>query len=164
MMRPQVLLVWMVLVLGAFAADDAKNRPVTKVINLLKDMLKQMEKEGEEDEEIYEKMGCWCITYEKEKTKSIADAQARITALQSTIESTTADSAKLNAEVAQLNKELGENTVALEEAEALRAKQLAEFNQEEKETLQAITSAKGAVQVLSKVHKDAFFLQTSETQ
>jgi hypothetical protein len=30
----------------------AKNRPVTKVITLLKDMLKQLEKEASEDEEI----------------------------------------------------------------------------------------------------------------
>jgi len=35
-----------------FDAEAAKNRPVTKVVNLLKDMLKQLEKEAEEDEEI----------------------------------------------------------------------------------------------------------------
>jgi hypothetical protein len=29
---------------------DAKNRPVSKVIALLKDMVKQLEKEGEDDE------------------------------------------------------------------------------------------------------------------
>merc|ERR1719169_124312 len=132
------------LALGAFAADvemqDSKNRPVTKVINLLKDMLKQMEKEGEEDEDIYEKMGCWCVTGEKEKTKSIADAQARIVSLQATIEESTADSARLNAEVAQLQSEIAKNTDALGEATALREKQLGEFNVEEKESLQSITS------------------------
>ena len=39
----------------SFDAADAKNRPVSKVITLLKDMLKQLEKEAEEDEEIYDK-------------------------------------------------------------------------------------------------------------
>ena len=39
-----------------FDAEAAKNRPVSKVITLLKDMLKQLEKEAEEDEEIYDKM------------------------------------------------------------------------------------------------------------
>jgi hypothetical protein len=43
-----------------FDAEAAKNRPVSKVITLLKDMLKQLEKEAEEDEEIYDKMACWC--------------------------------------------------------------------------------------------------------
>jgi len=38
-----------------FDAEAAKNRPVSKVITLLKDMLKQLEKEAEEDEEIYDK-------------------------------------------------------------------------------------------------------------
>merc|ERR1719230_2542775 len=100
--------------LGASAAfpdvnvflQETKNRPVTKVINLLKDMLKQMEKEGEEDEDIYEKFGCWCTTGEKEKTKSIADAQSRITVLQTDIERSTADNSRLGAEIANLQSEL----------------------------------------------------------
>merc|ERR1719428_2040860 len=85
---------------------DAKNRPVSKVITLLKDMVKQLEKEGEEDEEIYEKMGCWCVTNEKSKTKSIADAKTQIETLTSTIESLTAQSSKLNTEIANLDKEI----------------------------------------------------------
>jgi hypothetical protein len=48
---------------------NAKNRPVTKVITVLKDMLKQLEKEKEDDEEIYEKMACWCETNDKQKNK-----------------------------------------------------------------------------------------------
>ena len=31
-----------------------------EVINLLKDMAAKMEKEQEEDEEVYEKVACWC--------------------------------------------------------------------------------------------------------
>ena len=49
--------------------ENAKNRPVSKVITLLKDMQAQLEKEGEEDEEDYDRMVCWCETNEKEKTK-----------------------------------------------------------------------------------------------
>jgi len=37
--------------------ENAKNRPVTKVITLLKDMQKQLEKEGEEDEEVLARPG-----------------------------------------------------------------------------------------------------------
>ena len=82
-----ILLLWVAscIALGAaegsvltFDVAAAKNRPVSKVITLLKDMLKQLEKEAEEDEEIYDKMACWCETNDKEKTKSIADAEARI--------------------------------------------------------------------------------------
>merc|ERR1719247_2461301 len=76
-----------------FDVAEAKNRPVSKVITLLKDMLKQLEKEAEEDEEIYDQLACWCETNDKEKTKSIADAEAKITDLTTKIEELTASSA-----------------------------------------------------------------------
>merc|ERR1719399_2022923 len=93
-----------VLVAAAFGleVDVAKDRPVTKVVNLLKDMLKQMEKEASEDEDIYNKMACWCETNDKEKTKSIADAEAHIADLTSKIEELTASSARLNTEIKNL--------------------------------------------------------------
>jgi hypothetical protein len=140
----------------------AKNRPVTKVINLLKDMIKQMEKEGEEDEEVFEKMGCWCVTNDKAKTKSIADAEQAISDLTSAIEGFSAGSAKLNTEVAMLEKELAKNTEALDSATAMREKELAEFNAEEKETISTVTALKGAVIALSK-HHEAAFLQEGTT-
>merc|ERR1711939_341402 len=91
-----------------FDAEGAKNRPVSKVITLLKDMLKQLEKEAEEDEEIYEKLACWCETNDKEKTKAIADAEALIETLTSTIEELSATSARLNTEIKNLEGEVKE--------------------------------------------------------
>merc|ERR1719446_1717660 len=135
-----------------FDAAGAKNRPVTKVITLLKDMLKQLEKEAEEDEEIYDKMACWCETNDKEKTKSIADAEARISDLTTKIEELTASSARLNTEIKNLNKEVSSNQAALDKATAIRQKQLAEFNGEEKDLLESISALKAAVTVLSKHH------------
>merc|ERR1719265_976831 len=73
-------------------------------------MVSQLEKEGEEDEEIYETMGCWCVTNDKAKTKSIADATTEIETLTATIETLTAMSSKLNTEIAMLEKELAKNT------------------------------------------------------
>merc|ERR1719371_137905 len=133
-----------------FDAEGAKNRPVSKVITLLKDMLKQLEKEAEEDEEIYDKMACWCETNDKEKTKSIADAEARIADLTTKIEELTANSARLNTEIKNLEKEVAENQAALDKATAIRQKQLAEFNEEEKDLLESISALKSAVTVLSK--------------
>jgi len=133
-----------------FDEAAAKNRPVSKVITLLKDMLKQLEKEAEEDEEIYDKMACWCETNDKEKTKSIADAEARISDLTTKIEELTANSARLNTEIKNLEKEVAENQNALDKATAIRQKQLAEFNEEEKDLLESISALKAAVTVLSK--------------
>merc|ERR1719281_392213 len=113
-----------------FSTEEAKNRPVAKVIKLLQDMLAQMEKEAEEDQEVYDKFVCWCETNDKEKTKSIADAEAHIESLTAKIEELTALSAQLQTELKNLEKETAENQEALEKATAMRTKQLAEFQAE----------------------------------
>merc|ERR1719387_1259935 len=141
---------------------SAKNRPVTKVINMLKDMVDQLEKEGEEDEEIYETMGCWCTTNDKEKTQQIANGEDTVKDLSASIEDLSANSARLNAEISNLNMEVAKNEEALESATALRDKQLAEFTAEEKDMLTSITGLKGAVVALSK-HLESAFLQVSES-
>merc|ERR1719331_1548424 len=104
----------------ASVQEDAKNRPVSKVITVLKDMVTQLEKEAEEDEETYEKFGCWCTTNDKEKTKSIADGEERISSLNSAIAELTADSMQLNSEIKNLNTEVEKNQKALATATALR--------------------------------------------
>jgi len=144
--------------------ESAKQYPVTKVVNLLKDMQAQLEKEAEEDEEIYEKLACWCETNDKEKTKAIADAEAHIEDLTATIEELSATSARLNTEIGILEKEVKENQDALDKATALRAKDLAEFNAEEKDALQAITALKNAIIVLSKHHEGGALVEISAKQ
>jgi len=155
-----------VLIVGAraltFDASDAKNRPVSKVITLLKDMLKQLEKEAQEDEEIYDKLACWCETNDKEKTKAIADAEAKIEELTTKIEELTALSARLNTEIKNLESEVAKNQEALDQATAIREKQLAEFNAEEKDLLESISALKAAITVLSK-HQGGAFLQLPQS-
>merc|ERR1719387_32845 len=139
-----------------FDVAEAKNRPVSKVISLLKDMMKQLEKEAETDEEIYDTMACWCETNDKEKTKAIKDAESRIAQLETKIEDDTALSAKLESEMRELEEEVAKNQGALDKATSIREKELADFNGEEKELLEAITALKSAVTVLSKHHGGAF--------
>jgi chaperonin cofactor prefoldin len=131
---------------------DAKNRPVSKVIGLLKDMVNQLEKEGEEDEEVYETMGCWCVTNEKAKTKSIAEAESEIEVLTSSIESLTARSAQLNTEISTLEKEIQKETEALDTATSMREKESAEFTAQEKDAVVTISQLKAGLQALSQAH------------
>merc|ERR1719272_2087322 len=83
----------------SFDAEGAKTTPVNKVITLIKDMLTEMEKEAAVDQEVYEKMGCWCATNTKEKSKTIADAEAHISDLTTNIEGYTATSTRLGTEI-----------------------------------------------------------------
>merc|ERR1719486_588448 len=125
-------------------------------------MLKQLEKEAEEDEEIYEKLACWCETNDKEKTKAIADAEALIEELTSTISELAATSARLSTEIKNLEGEVKEEQDALDQATAMRAKELAEFNEAEKETLLNIQALKNAIIVLSKNHPELMQISDSE--
>merc|ERR1719213_456534 len=161
-MNSLVFIIALFAPVAASVQDDAKNRPVSKVITLLKDMVAQLEKEAEEDEEVYETMGCWCETNDKEKTKSIADAEQSIADLTAAIEEATANSARLNTEIENLNKEITKNQGALDTATALRTKQLAEFNEEEKDMLMSISSLKSAVIALSK-HHEAMLQDSDDT-
>merc|ERR1719375_849078 len=98
---------------------------------------------------------------DKEKTAAIAEAEARITDLTSTIEELTATSARLNTEIKNLEAEIAKNQEALDKATAMRQKELAEFNAEEKDMLQSISTLKSAIIVLSKHNS---FLQVPEQQ
>merc|ERR1719247_1559657 len=123
-------------------------------------MLKQLEKEAGEDEEIYDKMACWCETNDKERTKSIADAEARISSLTTKIEELTASSARLNTEIKNLEQEVAKNQAALDKATGIRQKELAEFNGEEKDVLQSIGALKSAITVLGKHHAELLQVPT----
>ena len=91
-------------------------------------MLKQLEKESADDEDIYEKMSCWCTTNDKEKTKSIKEAETRIADLTTSVEELTASSARLGTEIKNLETEVAANQAALDQATVIREKLLAEFN------------------------------------
>merc|ERR1712203_1136314 len=108
------------------------------------------------------KVACWCETNDKEKTKAIADAEAKIADLTVKIEELTAASARLNTEIKNLEKEVAANQEALDQATAIREKQLAEFNAEEKDLLESISALKAAITVLSK-HQGGAFLQLPQS-
>jgi len=158
MMRATLLLAILASV-GAsslsFNEEDAKNRPVSKVITLLKDMQKELEAEAKADEEVYDTFACWCETNEKEKTKAIADAEAKIKDLNIQIEELTAASARLNSEIKTLEGEVGNNQQGLDQATGMRFKDQGEFNDEESDLLQSIRALKSAIIVLSKHHPGA---------
>merc|ERR1719375_1193796 len=115
-------------------------------------MQAELEVEGKKDEEMYDEMTCWCETGEKEKVKAIADAKQKIVELTSTIEQSTATAKRADTEIKTHTASIAELSKALLEAEDIRAKELAEFNAEEKDTIQSLQSLKGAINSLSKAN------------
>jgi len=142
------------------ALDSTTANPVARVVNLLKEMSKTLQKEMDEDEDLFKKLDCWCNTNEYEKGESISEAEAKIAELEALIESLTAKVAELTAKIKELEDEFAADKKALAEATALREKQIQEFHGGELDNIQAIENLKAAIIILGKHHggnlRDAF--------
>jgi len=132
------------------ALGSVRDTPVTRVVNLLKEMQGTLKAEQEEDEDLNKKLGCWCNNGAYEKKAAIEASTAKIAELESTIEGSTARSAELTSDIKELETEFAANKKALAEATALRKKQLGEFQGMETDSIQAIENLKAAITVLSK--------------
>merc|ERR1719235_2263715 len=97
--------------------EEWKERPIAKVVNMLKDMQAELEVEGKKDEEMYDEMTCWCETGEKEKVKAIADAKQKIVELTSTIEQSTASAKHADTEIKTHTASIAELSKALLDTE-----------------------------------------------
>lgn len=138
------------------ASMQTETGPVAKVTRLLKDMLKQLDKEAEEDEEMYDKLACWCSTYDKEKTKAIGEADRNIDRLDNLIGQLSGQSAELTVQIKALKKEVAQNQMGLDEATAIRQKEYKEFAEEDKELSVAVAGLEQSIQVLVKQGRVSF--------
>lgn len=50
--------------------SKSQDTPVSRVVNLLKEMQKTLAKEQAEDEELYHKLACWCNNNKYEKNEA----------------------------------------------------------------------------------------------
>eukprot|EP00933_Yihiella_yeosuensis_P035270 TRINITY_DN2878_c0_g4_i1.p1 TRINITY_DN2878_c0_g4~~TRINITY_DN2878_c0_g4_i1.p1 ORF type:complete len:665 (-),score=241.89 TRINITY_DN2878_c0_g4_i1:88-2082(-) len=125
-------------------AAEASGRPVTKVVELLQGMQKQVEREGKEDRDTYRDYVCWCKTNGEDKQKAIAFAQEKLPEYQARVEYLQALSKKLVAEYQKIEDETDANKRSLGTATALREEQAKEFDKSKKEldkNLRAIGNA-----------------------
>jgi len=147
------------------AADPkivAHKSPVKRVVNLLGKMKAQLETEGSKESEMYDKMVCWCETNNKEKTKSIADADAKDLELTSEVEGRSARFGKLTTEIANLKEQIAANTEALKEATAIRETEADRFRGAEKDLVQYVANLQNAISVLAK-HNGGSLLQEDKS-
>lgn len=140
------------------AESDSDPGPLTKVIQLLKDMQKELHEEAKQDKKSYDEIMCWCKTNIEGKTKQVEDAKKKDDQLVADVQQFSAQASSLEVDLDDLKKDIAANEKALAEAVALRKKEAADFHQGETDLIQAINALKGAIVVLSK-HHDAM-LQT----
>merc|ERR1719261_1426251 len=109
-------------------------------------MSSALAEEGEKDQEMYDKLACWCGTNEKAKTKAIEWAEQKIPEEQATIDELTAKASRLETEIGFLKEDIPKAQKGLAEATEMREQESAEFSETEKETISTIATLKGAVE------------------
>lgn len=141
-------------VAGAANLLADRQRPISKVIKLLRDMKSQLEAEAKDDQEVYEQLTCWCKTNRKEKTAAIELAVQRIAQLEASMGEDAAKIQQLKGKVKAQRMENRKNQKALDEATELRMKERKAFHEEEKDAIATIDACKQAIVVLSKHHPE----------
>merc|ERR1719498_1725521 len=125
--------------------------PIQRMVALLNKMKAELEADGKKEAEMYDKMVCWCETNEKEKTKAIADGEAKDKALVGEIEERVAKSAELYTNIEKAKEEIAEIEDMLKnKARPMREGEAGEFREGDKDLVQAIAQLKNALAVLGR--------------
>merc|ERR1712061_70195 len=88
------------------ALNSGGDTPVTRVVNLLKEMSLTLEKEQDEDASLYQKLSCWCSSNNWDKSNAIEKGEAKVAELEASIESLTAKSAELTTTIKELEDDV----------------------------------------------------------
>jgi len=136
----------------AGAGTGSRDTPVTRVASLLTQMQKTLQGEMQEDEELYDKLACWCHNNDYEKKEAIASSESTIGNLEASIEGLDAKITGLKSNIKELEAGFADDKSALAEATAIREKQQKDFHGAEMDDVQAVENLKAAIEVLSKHH------------
>ena len=82
---------------------------------MLTDMKGQLEKEAADDQEVYEKLTCWCKTNREEKEKAIELAKQHIAQLEASMGEAAGKMDALKTKIVEQRKENRKNQEALDE-------------------------------------------------
>merc|ERR1719316_1188136 len=156
---PSFLVMQSPVVLSSQVGAATSENPMRRIITMLQDMAKEVEREGEVEKELFEKALCACEGGEAELDKTIADSQAAI-------EEWTAKTESGNAEKTQLNQEVSEHKTAaatakkdLEEATMLREKENKAFVENEKDLKTNLDGLSKAIPAIEKGMGGAALMQ-----
>lgn len=145
------IILCMSLLAPAFAEQEqAEGNPMRKIINLLQEMRKQVEADGEKRQELFDAFMCYCETNKAKTQKNIEDQTASIDALKSTIEELSGSNEQLKAEITEISEELAEDEEAVKEATKVRKSEADAFASESADMRTSIAALDKAIPALRK--------------
>eukprot|EP00930_Biecheleria_cincta_P038708 TRINITY_DN2658_c0_g2_i1.p1 TRINITY_DN2658_c0_g2~~TRINITY_DN2658_c0_g2_i1.p1 ORF type:complete len:678 (-),score=240.16 TRINITY_DN2658_c0_g2_i1:43-2028(-) len=113
-----------------FNLAEAKKRPTTKVVELLKGMQDQLELEAAEDAKTYDNFKCWCKKNSEEKGASVKAAQRSLKEKQLHLEELVSKAQRLKDEVEKAENEMLAKGNELTKQQTVRAHEHKVYNEE----------------------------------
>merc|ERR1719313_2206142 len=136
------------LALVALASASSTGSPVTKVVELIKELKSKIETDGKVENKIYNKYACWCETTSSRKATNIHQAMADIKSLSTQILEYKGAVATLASEITELTSEMQDNQGAQDEATAIREKENGEYEAQKAEMEQTLNALERGIKVL----------------
>merc|ERR1719502_2319105 len=130
---------------------------------MLQSMSKQVAKEGEEEDKLYEKFMCYCKNSGGTLGKSIADAEAKIPSVSSDIEEAESQVTQLKQDLKAAQTDRAAAKAAMAEATSIREKEAATYADYKAEADANIAAATKAYEAVEKGMAGSF-LQTKAAQ
>lgn len=133
------------LLAGVGLGVQVSDSPVEKVIELLKDLIKETQTEGKLEAKTYNTFACFCKKTTLEKSSSVTNGQDNIESLSASIAEKTATRAEKIDEIASRKKRQEELSATLEETRVRLEKERAEYEAIAADLSKAISSLENAI-------------------
>jgi len=141
------------------SAETLNENPIRRIVNLLQMMAKEIETDGEKDEEMHEKYICYCKTNLGKLEDSIADLEAEIPQIESSLEEAVSTKTQIEADLVKHKKDREDAKAAIADATAQREKEAASYADESTEDKANIAACGKAIAAIEK-GMAAMFLQS----
>jgi len=125
--------------------EEMSENPIRRIVNLLQMMAKEIEEDGEKDEEMHEKYMCYCETNSKKLADGIAELEAKIPQIEASIKEALGSKAQLEADLAKHKQDREDAKAAIASATAQREKENGAFEEESTESKANIAACKKAI-------------------
>jgi len=137
------------LIIAPLAVASAGN-PVTKVLQLLGKLQNQIVKEGEVEQQQYEKFVEWCQDNAKDLQHELTNSAGRKEDLKATVEKANSDIEVDESTIDDLSKEIAEAESDLEQASQVRKSQHSDWTERDAELAETIDTLERALSIMKR--------------
>jgi len=138
------------------STEQLSENPIRRIVNLLQMMQKEIEADGEKDEEMTEKYMCYCETNTKKLADSIAATEEEIPQIEASIKEAIGSEEQNNADLDKHKKDREEAKAAIDSATKQREKEAGSFDEESTESKANIAACKKAITAIEKGMSGSF--------